>query len=130
MTPPRFRAWHPVRKEMCKVTGLHWFEGEQLLEISVDTVDGEIQCDHASLYKIMQSTGHVDIVGKEMFDEDVVEMEGAKAVVRWDDCGAAFYFDVIDQDEWCDDWNFGDDSHRSLKIGNIYENPELLTPKL
>lgn len=71
----------------------------------------------------MQSTGYGDIDGQEMFESDVVELNGVKAVIRWGD--ASFYFDPID-DDWLEDWCFPDDASRMRIIGNIHENPELL----
>lgn len=72
----------------------------------------------------MRGTGVVDKTGAELFDEDIIDFEGSRAVIKWDYNAAMFYFHVLNYDTWCDDWNFQDDASRSKIIGCSYANQE------
>ena len=76
--------------------------------------------------ELMQSTGRQDNAGIEIYADEIVDFERCKAIVRWDDLASQYFFEVIDEDTWCDDWNFQDDAERCRVIGNIHANPELL----
>lgn len=81
--------------------------------------------DHGDLI-LMQFTGYEDGDSTEAYEEDIVELESARALIVWGDNG--FTFEPVNVEEWCDDWNFCDDFHRFKVIGNSFENPDLLTP--
>lgn len=81
-------------------------------------------------YIILQSTGLVDKKGKEVFEGDVIKFDGkytkAKRLIRYSEkegrlvaCYTDFVYDYCDfNKDWISQWEV---------IGNIYENPELLT---
>ena len=82
---------------------------------------------------VMQFTGYYDKDSKEIYEGDILALElvspikfditRCTAQVKWIDAG--FEFEPIGK--WVDDWNFPDDADRTVVIGNIYQNPELLT---
>ncbi len=74
---------------------------------------------------IMQYTGLKDKNGKEIYEGDIVVDENkGNMVVRWDGSGWFIYNDKYNHGKlmWSDDPVYE-------VIGNIYENPELLTNK-
>lgn len=114
----RFRAWHPVAKTMHPVTGLHFFEGREFVEISVDSAEGELQNLPKNDFILMQSTGLLDKKGVEIFEGDILSDGVNSSEVKWNagcckfetdfDSGSIFF-------------------HREI-IGNIYQHPHLLKP--
>lgn len=75
----------------------------------------------------MQYTGLKDKNGKEIYEGDILEINGATAqVVFWEmppEFGLNYYHN---EDNWCEDWNICDDCGRMQVIGDIYQNPDLL----
>lgn len=79
---------------------------------------GEVHRDDAEL---MQFTRLYDVKGKQIYEGDGVNFDGARMTVRWSEADAGFY---LHQEPW-NEWH-------QIKptceiIGNIYENPELLS---
>lgn len=77
---------------------------------------------------LMQSTGLKDKNGKEIFEGDIIDYNGRKAVVKWHGSYASFIYMFVDElrsrnQEW-------DPLYLAYMkceiIGNIYENPELV----
>lgn len=83
---------------------------------------------------LMQSTGCDDKNGKEIYESDLIQVDGIIAeVIFRDGCFCALPISV-DKKKWItEDQDFQDISFCHLKlnewevIGNIYENPELLS---
>lgn len=104
----KFRAW----------------DGEQGMSRSFDVWDAREILKAYLLHggkevpTLMQFTGLLDKNGKEIYEGDVVLHGGNKTQVRWDDNLCVFWVGEI-LGLWKDDIEV---------IGNIYENPELLSP--
>ena len=124
---PKFRAWKKAGEELGRV-GRIIFE----LDGSVSHVlfKGEFLDFNVSINEIilMQSTGLCDKNGKEIFEGDIVDYKGRKAVVKWHGSYASFIYRFVDElQERFSEWHplFLAYYHFEV-IGNIYENPELL----
>ena len=123
---PNFRAWLKEEKEMIDVDEIHWYRGE--FEFIGDGITFQRLADEIEL---MQSTGLKDKNDVEIFEGDVVVMNG------WRRQAVTFGTQEVEED-------FGSVRiYRGFNlylgggyptavmstfevIGNIYENPELL----
>ena len=113
---PKFRAWNSETKEI-EVFKTQEEISELFLALSAD--DG--------FYSIMQSTGLKDKNGKEIFEGDIVDYKGRKAIVKWHGSYASFIYRFVNElQERVSEWHplFLAYYHFEI-IGNIYENPEL-----
>lgn len=118
----KFRAWIAEDRYMGKVTSLHMGDGAYV------RITGETP--YCKLYEIelMQYTGLKDKKGIEIYEGDILAIEGATAKVVFWERPPAFGLDFShNEDKWCEDWNLSDDSERMEIVGNVYANPELLT---
>ena len=120
---PRFRAWDDWRKRMSVVDRIY-----------IDTKGVRLYDDFGEYWrdfrdaKLMQSTGLKDKNGKEIFEGDIVDYKGRKAVVKWHGSYASFIYRFVDElNERVSEWHplFLAYYHFEI-IGNIYENKELL----
>ena len=114
---PKFRTWNLETKEI-EVFKTYEEISELFLALSAD--DG--------FYSIMQSTGLFDKNGKEIFEGDIVDYKGRKAVIKWHGSYASFIYRFVDElQERVSEWHplFLAYYHFEV-IGNIYENKELL----
>ena len=120
---PKFRAWLKNDKEMIDVDEIHWVNGE--LDIIGDYITFVRKADEIEL---MQSTGLKDKNGKEIFEGDIVDYKGRKAVVKWHGSYASFIYRFVDElHKRNEEWKPLYLSYYHFEIiGNIYENPELL----
>ena len=77
-------------------------------------------------YKLMQSTGLLDINGKEIFEGDVVEVFDSRYAVFYDNENASFRLKPRDK-RWNTDYmsNYAHEASFEI-IGDIYRNPELV----
>jgi uncharacterized phage protein (TIGR01671 family) len=73
--------------------------------------------DVATSLQIMQFTGLKDKNGKEIYEGDIVMLNGSKVPKVMEFRKGSFCLDYI---------YFGTEAYRMEVIGNIYENPELI----
>lgn len=124
---PKFRAWDSVKKEMFKDT-FAITESGQVVVVEQDFVTSSPDYIFVDHLVIMQSTGLVDKNGKEIFEGDIVDYKGRKAVIKWHGSYASFIYRFVDElQERVSEWHplFLAYYHFEV-IGNIYENKELL----
>ena len=124
----KFRAWD--------IHGQKMFVNDELIiwNSNVYANDGKkLSCNYLKGWSIddeylMQSTGLKDKNGKEIFEGDIVDYKGRKAVVKWHGSYASFIYRFVDElQERVSEWHplFLAYYHFEI-IGNIYENKELL----
>ena len=145
---PRYRAWLKSLKWMCDVTNISF--DSKFVDICQqgDTeryTEMSVEFDEITL---MQSTGLKDKNGKEIFEGDVLEIQGIKMIVKFGSYkyletsknnghvlgilhdGLGFYVECINA---ADPDNISPFEPETLKnsqiIGNIYENSEFLEDK-
>nr|DAU43862.1 MAG TPA: YopX protein [Caudoviricetes sp.] len=127
---PKYRAWDSMRKEMnYKVLVGNCDEEDENWTCPVMWVEEAKDWLHFDDYKrIMLSTGLADKNGKEIFEGDIVNHNGRKAVIKWHGSYASFIYRLIDDSQTRNpEWNPLYLSHMRFEIiGNIYENPEFL----
>ena len=121
---PRYRAWDKEFKEMVQVNAL--VLDEQVIKVTYKNKN--VVKDDVKEYVLMQSTGLKDKNGKEIFEGDIVDYKGRKAIVKWHGSYASFIYRFVDElKERVSEWDplFLAYYHFEV-IGNIYENKELL----
>ena len=77
---------------------------------------------------LMQSTGLFDRNGQEIFEGDIVDYKGRKAIIKWHGSYASFIYRFVDEmQERVSEWDplFLAYNHFEI-IGNIYENKDIL----
>lgn len=118
----KFRAWDAERKEMFYPSNLttEIYKRNQ----SVNLVCRRFTGDSNSI--LMQYTGITDRKGKEIYEGDIINDSGKECVVKFNDGNTlAFWLDSIS--EGLGYLMCSTESEWYEVIGNIYENPELLT---
>ena len=125
---PKFRAWHRELGRMMSISDM-WFNVDSLGEIGLnDSVMNDYITVSPDEIELMQSTGLKDKNGKEIFEGDIVDYKGRKAVVKWHGSYASFIYRFVDElQERVSEWHplFLAYYHFEV-IGNIYENKNLL----
>nr|DAW29440.1 MAG TPA: YopX protein [Caudoviricetes sp.] len=124
---PKFRAWHKTWEEMGKVKRVRFDDKGNVTTVLFRGRDLGTNT-HADEIELMQSTGLKDKNGKEIFEGDIVDYKGRKAVVKWHGSYASFIYRFLDElQERVSEWHplFLAYYHFEV-IGNIYENKDLL----
>lgn len=124
---PKFRAWDSAKKEMFKDT-FAITESGQVVVVEQEDVMSPPDYVFVNHLVIMQSTGLKDKNGKEIFEGDIVDYKGRKAVVNWHGSYASFIYRFVDElQERVSEWHplFLAYYHFEV-IGNKFETPELL----
>lgn len=130
---PRYRAWISEADTMTNdLKGID-FENETVVLKNFYWEDGfpveeevfEVEIGNAIL---MQSTGLKDKNGKEIFEGDILDYKGRKALVRWHGSYASFIYRFVDELQKRNaEWNSLYLAYLKCEvIGNIYENKELV----
>ena len=124
---PKFRAWYKEWKEMGRVGEIRFdLDGS----VSVVLFKGNYLDVSGPREKIifMQSTGLKDKNGKEIFEKDILDYNGRKAIVKWHGSYASFIHEFVDElQNRTTKWQPLYLSYYHFEIiGNVYENPELL----
>lgn len=127
---PKFRAWDSAKKEMFKDT-FAITESGQVVVVEQESVASSPDYVFVEHLVIMQSTGLVDKNGKEIFDGDILDYKGRKALVRWHGSYASFIYRFVDEPHKRNaEWKPLYLAYMKCEIiGNIYDNPELLEDK-
>ena len=123
----RFRAWLKQKQKMDNyIDHISWLEDE-LYCIG----DGITYMVLAEDLVLMQSTGLVDKNGKEIFEGDIVDYKGRKALVKWHGSYASFIYRFVDElQKRNTEWEPLYLAYTKCEIiGNVYENQELLEDK-
>lgn len=124
---PKYRAWYKEWKEMGRVGEIRFdLDGS----VSVVLFKGNYLDVSGPREKIifMQSAGLRDKNGKEIFEKDIVDYKGRKAIAKWHGSYASFIYEFVDElQNRTTEWQPLYLSYYHFEvIGNIYENPELL----
>lgn len=124
---PKFRAWDGAKKEMFKDT-FAITESGQVVVVEQEFVTSPPDYVFVDHLVIMQSTGIKDKNGKEIFEGDIVDYKGRKAIIKWHGSYASFIYRFVDEmQERVSEWEplFLAYHHFEI-IGNVYENKEFL----
>lgn len=127
---PRYRAWDTTNKEMFKDT-FSITESGQVVVVEQEDVMCPPDYVFVDNLVIMQSTGIKDKNGKEIFEGDIVDYKGRKAVIKWHGSYASFIYRFVDELQKRNaEWKPLYLAYMKCEIiGNIYENPDLLEDK-
>ena len=134
----KFRVWIKTEKRMVfsdDILDID-YENKEIVTQQVYFENGlpddrDIYCYDFDEIVLMQSTGLKDKNDKEIFEGDILDYKGRKALVRWHGSYASFIYRFVDElQKRNTEWKPLYLAYMKCEIiGNIYENPELLEDK-
>lgn len=134
MRIPKYRAWHRKDKKMYPVCRLNWIENWQFQEIpSVMIPDNRANYPHYIPGKdidLMESVGIKDRTGKEIFDGDIVKTYGTDMEILQVYFNQSVAMFCLKRQTSNGTSYTGFHYYRGSQmevIGNIYDNPDMLT---
>lgn len=128
----RFRAWYVLAEEMInEILMISFVRKEIIGKFSDGSTSVPLKFEdkrNGEDVILMQSTGLFDKNGKEIFEKDILDYNGRKAIVKWHGSYASFIYEFVDElQNRTTEWQPLYLSYYHFEIiGNVYENPELL----
>ena len=132
---PRYRAWDVLAEKMIdEILMISFVRKEIIGKFSDGSTSVPLKFEderNGEDVILMQSTGLKDKNGKEIFEGDILDYKGRKALVRWHGSYASFIYRFVDElQKRNTEWKPLYLAYMKCEIiGNIYENPELLEEK-
>ena len=129
---PRFRAWDVLAEKMIdEILMISFVRKEIIGKFSDGSTSVPLKFEderNGEDVILMQSTGLVDKSGKEIFEGDILDYRGRKALVRWHGSYASFIYRFVDEPHKRKaEWKPLYLAYMKCEIiGNVYENTELL----
>lgn len=125
---PKFRAWDKETKTMIEVSSINF---EEHLILGGYWEFGQTEPIKFDEVILMQSTGLKDKNGQEIFEGDIVNYRGRKAIIKWHGSYASFIYRFVDEMHKRNaEWKPLYLSYYHFEIiGNVYENKELVEEK-
>nr|DAQ60784.1 MAG TPA: YopX protein [Caudoviricetes sp.] len=132
---PKYRAWDVLAEKMIdEILMISFIRKEIIGKFSDGSTSVPLKFEderNGEDVILMQSTGLRDKNGKEIFEGDILDYKGRKALVRWHGSYASFIYRFVDElQKRNTEWKPLYLAYMKCEIiGNIYENPELLEDK-
>nr|DAS08324.1 MAG TPA: YopX protein [Caudoviricetes sp.] len=122
---PKYRAWDKELQTMLDVSLIDFKKG---VLVGEHWEFGETNFMNFDEIVLMQSTRILDKNSQEIFEGDILDYKGRKALVRWHGSYASFIYRFVDElQNRNTEWKPLYLAYMKCEIiGNIYENKELL----
>lgn len=128
----KFRAWYVLAEEMInEILMISFVRKEIIGKFSDGSTSVPLKFEdkrNGEDVILMQSTGLKDKNGKEIFEGDIVDYKGRKAIVNWHGSYASFIYRFVDElQERKSEWKPLYLAYYKFEVvGNVHENKELL----